>query len=897
MRMSYEELRKDQKALDTFVAFWITAKFSEDEWNKNQKRQESTDTFLLEKKLFLTIAQKYDIDVELSDEEYKKLYDLIQKKMDHMKGDDLYDLMEAWVKDEKTQKIVEEISSTSNQPVVKYMTQFLQQFSQSYDAMEQAPDEAEKVLQEHHFNQNRYETTFSIFSYFLNRIAEQNGDQISSEELQAIAEAIYEIKAEEADAMDLTKERLQELNDREYLFTDSELLEFYLDQDYQDILKKVVQGENRTYNDRLSRTMMEMEEGIWERLRKLPWSEEEREVVDRVHADVLAFQKEMDSLQKEEDRLKELIEREQEEIENRQREEEDLRKKAERKEALERYNFAKAKVDSLTTQEAVDDRVASYLNRPGDGNHLKQYLSLAKYELNQAKGTYAYEKLKQNTTAFLKERMIPVLMNEMVNEISDYDIEGLLGRDVEMNDWEWLRNRMDNESQYLFETALEEVYDSVAPVMWDEDFVNRLKSMKEDVERTDPILEKLEELEELHKERLKKQSEYSAEQLAEDDQEELVEEQQPENRNQEELVEEQQPKESENREQEELEEEKQVEEPKKEELEKSQEEKQVEELQKEELEEEKQVEESVEEQSVDLGSQTAAVELNAVEMNSDLHDLLEELQDADPFYIRSSPEFKNMKELLSTMVENLDRRGDFLDHEGLKELTADMKTLHTLTSEYLVMKQKEAEPSNNALRRMAVANKILDAANQYASSLSSLQRDERVVRDTDKLREMLEQSRRKETQAVELMPQGIGKEFAQMALQARERLETYACSQRALNDRERLDAQNCIYLLISNRLIQMQSKKSGNQNLEAEIPKIMSEVRQIREFNVDEYTKDPKHIAEFLNNHMENKMIKDYIAELAQIQAQVKVRENDGPVRAHDDPQLHHQESVSEKVK
>ena len=93
MRMSYEELRKDQKALDTFVAFWITAKFSEDEWNKNQKRQESTDTFLLEKKLFLTIAQKYDIDVELSDEEYKKLYDLIQKKMDHMKGDDLYDLM------------------------------------------------------------------------------------------------------------------------------------------------------------------------------------------------------------------------------------------------------------------------------------------------------------------------------------------------------------------------------------------------------------------------------------------------------------------------------------------------------------------------------------------------------------------------------------------------------------------------------------------------------------------------------------------------------------------------------------------------------------------------------------------------------------------------------------
>lgn len=52
MLMSYEELRKDQKALDTFVAFWITAKFSKDEWNKNQKRQESTDTFLLEKNCF-----------------------------------------------------------------------------------------------------------------------------------------------------------------------------------------------------------------------------------------------------------------------------------------------------------------------------------------------------------------------------------------------------------------------------------------------------------------------------------------------------------------------------------------------------------------------------------------------------------------------------------------------------------------------------------------------------------------------------------------------------------------------------------------------------------------------------------------------------------------------------
>ena len=117
-----------------------------------------------------------------------------------------------------------------------------------------------------------------------------------------------------------------------------------------------------------------------------------------------------------------------------------------------------------------------------------------------------------------------------------------------------------------------------------------------------------------------------------------------------------------------------------------------------------------------------------------------------------------------------------------------------------------------------------------------------------------------------------------MALQARERLETYACSQRALNERERLDAQNCIHLLISNRLVQMQSKKAGNQNLEAEIPKIMSEVSQIREFEVDKYTKDPKHIADFLNSHMENKMIKDYIASLAQAKGhQEPVRENSNP--------------------
>lgn len=862
MRMTYEELREDQKALDTFVAFWITAKYSEDEWNSNQ---EKPDTFLLEKELFLTIAQKYDIDVELSDKEYKELYDFIQEKMDHMKGDDLYDLMEAWVNDEKTKKIVEEISSTSNQPVVRYMTHFLQNFSQSYDALEQAPNEAEKVMQENHFDQNRYKTTFSIFAHFLKIIAEQNDEQISSEDLQAIAEAIHEIKAEEADTMEMTEERLKEQFDRTYLFTDSELLDFYLDQDYQDIQQKVIQGENRTYNDRLSRTMMEMEEGIWERLRQFEWSEEQREVVDGVHADVLAFQKEMDNIQEEMDNLQEEKERLKEEIESRQREEEDLRKEAERKEALERYNFAKAKVDSLTTQEAVDDRVASYLNRPGDGQHLKQYLSLAKYELNQAKGTYAYEKLKQNTTAFLKERMIPVLLNEMVNEISDYDIEGLLGRDVEKNDWEWLRNRMDNESQYLFETALEKVYDSVAPVMSDEDFVDRLESMKEDVERTDPILEKLEELQE---EKLRKQREYSAEQFAKGDQKVEYQEvdlyfQQKEVRSsevshQEKPVEEPQPKEPENKDQEEPQEEKQVEEP-------------------------------VEEQSVDLGSQTATVELNAVEMNSNLHALLEELKDADPFYIRSSPEFKNMKELLSTMVQNLDSRGDFLEHEGLKELTEDMKTLHTLTSEYLVMKQKEAEPSNNALRRMAVANKILDAANQYASSLSSLQRDERVVRDTDKLREMLEQSRRKETQAVELMPQGVGKEFAQMALQARERLETYACSQMALNERERLDAQNCIHLLISNRLVQMQSKKSGGQNLEAEIPKIMSEVSQIREFEVDKYTKDPKHIAEFLNSHMENRMIKDYIASLAQ------AKEHQEPMRENSNPQPN--QRVNENIK
>lgn len=35
-------------------------------------------------------------------------------------------------------------------------------------------------------------------------------------------------------------------------------------------------------------------------------------------------------------------------------------------------------------------------------------------------------------------------------------------------------------------------------------------------------------------------------------------------------------------------------------------------------------------------------------------------------------------------------------------------------------------------------------------------------------------------------------------------------------------------------------------------------------FNVDRYTKDPKSIAEFLNNHMENKMIKESIAAISQ---------------------------------
>ena len=284
------------------------------------------------------------------------------------------------------------------------------------------------------------------------------------------------------------------------------------------------------------------------------------------------------------------------------------------------------------------------------------------------------------------------------------------------------------------------------------------------------------------------------------------------------------------------------------------------------VEEPKKEEELKPEEQAPIDSEFRMVDLDTVEVNRNLHSLLEELQDADPFYIRSAPEFRNMKRILTTMVRGLDNRGDFLDPDGLRELTEGMKELQTCTRKYLAMKHKEEKPSNNALRRMAVADKILNAANKYVGPLSAIFRGDKVevVKDTDQLREALQESRIKEAQEGDKMPEGLGKDVAKKALLARERLEQYACSKVALSEREQKDARECFHFLISNRLVQMQIKKQDGLNLKEAVPKIISGVSQMEAFNVDRYTKDPKNIAEFLNNHMENKMIKESIAAISQ---------------------------------
>ena len=74
MPLFYKDLIKDENKdkLKPLIAFAAAAKMSDSE---NESRPE--ESLLFDKDLFLTVAKKYDMDLEISGEEYKYLYNLI----------------------------------------------------------------------------------------------------------------------------------------------------------------------------------------------------------------------------------------------------------------------------------------------------------------------------------------------------------------------------------------------------------------------------------------------------------------------------------------------------------------------------------------------------------------------------------------------------------------------------------------------------------------------------------------------------------------------------------------------------------------------------------------------------------------------------------------------------
>ena len=860
------------------------------------------ESMIVNKELFLTVAQKYDMDMEISDENYEKVYDFFQKVIEE--NGEAADILTNWVVDEKTQKIMKELEDELDLPLLKDMGNFVQRLHNDLEAGEQSSQIEE-------------------------------GREIESWQ-RRVKEAIVENYKQAKEYVDslTTQEAVDEhmaqyfYNEQNYIGQYWALAQYELEQEKEKDVAAYEKSKQRVTSLIKNYMIPVMVNDIMT-----------QKISDQMISDIVGYEAEEADRQRMQDLIEQAL-RERFDVAlehvsvgehpiNKERQYDELldfigrysdemndpiakRIKAVEEEKVRKQRDDKLKEDIEELKQNLKDKIDRVLASK-EGERIHQFMRNGKYleekefrELQEKGVTQEGLAEFENTKAQLRDLSVDLIMSsirEAMNRgVSRINLEGL-PQSKDEDEIEKLRKQIQSEVEtYIHGVIVDKVQrmdvqpEKPVNFMSSEQEVNKAEN-SENIMSSGQEANKAENSENIMSSGQEANKEKNPQQAGVQIEDEKLQDVVENNVNKEvvndgederggftmdELFDE-----------DELDELGNpiipIEEPKVNDDEVNNDNAQAEdnpEVQEVELQEQ---------EPVDLGSRM--VDIDAVEMNRNLHTLLEELQVADPFYIRSSPEFKNMKELLTTMVHNLDRKGDFLDHEELRNLTTDMERLQTLTDQYLTMKKRETNPSNNALRRMAVANRILNAAKKYATPLSGILKGDRTVGDEDKLREMLEQNRRKEEQEVEQIPQGIGKEFAQMALQARERLETYACSQRALNDRERLDAQNCIYLLISNRLIQMQSKKSGNQNLEAEIPKIMSEVRQIREFNVDEYTKDPKHIAEFLNNHMENKMIKDYIAELAQIQAQVKVRENDGPVRAHDDPQLHHQESVSEKVK
>ena len=316
MPLFYKDLIKDENKdkLKPLIAFAAAAKMSDSE---NESRPE--ESLLFDKDLFLTVAKKYDMDLEISGEEYKYLYNLIQIQIGMEENEEkLADILAEWVNDEKTRKIIEEIQTDYDLPIIRDMENFIEDLKDKVNAVEQAS------------------------------------------------------------------------------------------------------GEDR-------------------------------------------------------------------EMEASQQEAQDM-------EILENYRNAKAYVDSLTTQEAVDGRVAQYLNNQ---SYLAQYWSIAKYELNRAENTSEHAKMKQRVTEFLGKSMIPVIVNEIMNNISNEHIEGILGRETGENDRERLKKEIEETVNRCFEEALEHAGGKEYPIQDNQEYDGLLKFIGDNSEAIkDPVAQRIESFQE-----------------------------------------------------------------------------------------------------------------------------------------------------------------------------------------------------------------------------------------------------------------------------------------------------------------------------------------------------------------------------------------------------------------
>ena len=141
MSLFYNDLFKDENKakLDNFIAFAAVANMSNIQYDRNLE-----EPLLFDKDLFVAVAKKYDMDLEISDEEYKGVYEYIQNKVDE-NNEELSDILANWLNDEKTEKIMQELEEEFEIPLLGDMDDFIQAATKGFE--DQASNEKDEEME------------------------------------------------------------------------------------------------------------------------------------------------------------------------------------------------------------------------------------------------------------------------------------------------------------------------------------------------------------------------------------------------------------------------------------------------------------------------------------------------------------------------------------------------------------------------------------------------------------------------------------------------------------------------------------------------------------------------------------------------------------------------------